>query len=372
MRVLVTGGAGFIGSHIADRLLEEGYKVRIMDNLEERVHRDGTPNHIPEGAEFIQGDMRSKDDIAKALKGVDIVFHEAAYQDYMSDYSKFIHTNVVGTALIYEIINELNYPVQKIIIASSQAVYGEGQYNCKEHGSFQPFPRTLSQLDQGEWEIRCPVCGKHADPLPHREQFPNPYNQYALSKYSQELAGLRLGRLLGIPTVALRYSITQGPRQSLYNQYSGICRIFTLRLINGQPPIIYEDGHQLRDYTHIDDVVEANMLVLSDARADYEVFNVGSGRGTTVLEYAQLLAKALGKEEEIQPEISGKYRVGDTRNSVSSIEKLSRLGWKPQKGLEEIFADYLTWVESMADLNDYFTEADRLMRETGVVRKAHG
>ncbi|RKY65569.1 MAG: epimerase [Candidatus Latescibacterota bacterium] len=367
MKALVTGGAGFIGSHTVDRLLEEGYEVRVLDNLDPKVHPKGIPGYLAEEAEFIRGDVRNKEDLRRALKGVDIVVHQAAYQDYLPDYSTFFHTNVVSTALIYEVIREDGLDVEKVLVASSQAVYGEGQYRCEEHGLVQPPARPQEQLERGDWEVRCPLCGRYMEPLLLREEYANPSSPYGTSKYSQELAAIRLGRLLGIPTVALRYSITQGPRQSLYNQYSGICRIFTLRLLNGRPPLIYEDGRQTRDYVHVDDVVEANILVLRSEDANYEVFNVGSGRPTTVLEYAELLARKLGRE--VEPLIPGEYRLGDARHSVSDISKLSSLGWSPKKGLEDIFEDYIGWVEGLGDLGTYFEEADRRMREMRVIRK---
>ncbi|MCX6013580.1 MAG: SDR family NAD(P)-dependent oxidoreductase [Chloroflexi bacterium] len=368
MKALVTGGLGFIGSHIADRLVAEGYEVIILDNLEDRVHPKGKSNYIPKDAEFIKGDVRNKDDLKKVLKDVNVVFHQSAYQDYMPNYSKFIEANAVSTALIYEIINEDALPVKKIIVASSQAVYGEGQYNCEEHGFMQPSARSQAQLEKGDWEIRCPLCDQYMKPLKLKEEYANPYNQYALSKYSQELIALRLGTLLGIPTVALRYSITQGPRQSLYNQYSGICRIFSLRLLNDKPPKIYEDGNQQRDYIHIDDVVEANMVVLKSDNANFQAFNVGSGKSVTVLEYAKLLTSKL--EKDIEPVIPGEYRIGDNRHSISDISKLKELGWMPKKNLENIFDDYISWVRRLGDLNQYFEDADRIMREMGVVRKA--
>jgi dTDP-L-rhamnose 4-epimerase len=199
-----------------------------------------------------------------------------------------------------------------------------------------------------------------------KEEYHNPYNAYAISKLAEEMAAVRLGRLNGIPTVALRYSIVQGPRQSLYNQYSGICRIFCLRLLNELPPIIYEDGLQKRDYTHIDDVVEANWLVLKDPRADYQVYNVGSGLEITVREYAEALRRKLGKD--IAAVIPGEYRLGDNRHSVSDISKLKTLGWAPAKGLEHIFKDYVDWIQQQSDLGRYFQEAEKLMREMGVVK----
>jgi dTDP-L-rhamnose 4-epimerase len=376
MRALVTGGAGFIGSHIADRLLREGYEVRILDNLEPRVHPKGKPPWLLREAEFILGDVRDKEMMVRALEGVQIVFHQAAYQDYMPDFSKFFQVNSVSTALIQEIIVAGRKTgasgVEKVIVASSQAVYGEGQYHCP-HGdcsnygkTTQPDSRSQEQLRQGQWELVCPECGKPMENMALQENYHNPYNAYAISKLAEELAAVRLGQLNGIPTVALRYSIVQGPRQSLYNQYSGICRIFCLRLLNDLSPIIYEDGLQKRDYTHIDDVVEANWVVLKDDRADYQVYNVGSGLEITVREYAEALARKLGKD--IVPVIPGEYRQGDNRHSVSDIAKLKNLGWAPAKGLEQILKDYINWIQAQGDLGQYFQAADKLMRELGVVQ----
>jgi dTDP-L-rhamnose 4-epimerase len=381
MKALVTGGAGFIGSHLADRLLQEGYSVRILDSLHPRVHPKGKPLWLPGDAEFIQGDVRDRDTLAKALQGVQIVFHQAAYQDYMLDFSTFMHVNAVSTALIHELILQsgkehgAGRTVEKVIVASSQAVYGEGQYECRngkcqqhQAGVIHPSARSHEQLHQRVWDVLCPECRQPMRNLRLRESYQNPHNAYAISKLAEELTAVRLGKLHGIPSVALRYSIVQGPRQSLYNQYSGICRIFCTRLLNGLPPVIYEDGLQLRDYTHIDDVVEANMTVLKDDRADYEVFNVGSGCEVTVHDYADGLIRRL--DSSIEPLFPGEYRVGDNRHSVSDVEKLKKLGWAPQHGLADILNDYVSWVEAQGDLGDYFRHAEGAMREQGVVRKA--
>jgi len=368
MRALVTGGAGFIGSHIADRLLAEGLEVRILDSLQPRVHPLGKPRHVPAAAEFIQGDVRDKETLRRALRGVDVVYHEAAYQDYMPDFSTFLSTNAVSTALILEILVEEGWPLRKLIVASSQAVYGEGRYRCARHGEFQPLGRDPKRLDAGCWEVVCPRCGETAEALLLEESHHNPCNAYAVSKLAEELAAIRLGQLYGVPTVALRYSITQGPRQSLFNSYSGICRIFCSRLLHGQPPVLFEDGQQRRDYVHIADVVEANWLVLNDTRADFLAFNVGSGGATTVLEYAQALIRKLGRD--VEPEVPGEYRLGDNRHSVSSIAALSALGWRPRRTLDDIFGDYLAWVSEQGEIGAYFAEADRQMRAHGVVRRA--
>ena len=370
MRALVTGGAGFIGSHLVDALLRRKLEVRVLDNLEPRVHPHGRPAYVPAEVEFLAGDLRDKSTFERALEGVEFVFHHGAYQDYMPDYSKFFHTNVVSTALLYEIIREKNLPVRKVIVASSQSVYGEGQYQCREHGLCLPSARSLELLDRGQWNLLCPRCGAEMEPVLLQEDHTNPASPYGVSKYSQEITALRLGRLLGIPTVALRYSITQGSRQSFYNAYSGICRIFTRTLLAGKAPVIYEDGLQQRDYVHIDDVVSANLLVLDSGQADYEAINVGTARVVTVLEYARLLAKKMGVE--LEPNVLGAYRVGDVRHTVSSNAKLSRLGWKPTKGLEEVFTDYLGWLETMDDRADYFTPALDQMTRGGIVRRVQG
>src|SRR3954468_17024028 len=261
MRVLITGGAGFIGSHLTDRFLQDGYDVRIVDNLAPRVHPHGKPAYLPKEVEFLQADVTDLRTWEKALLDVNVVSHQAAYQDYMPDFSKFMLTNAVSTSLLYEVIVQKKLRIGKVIIASSQAVYGEGQYECAEHGRFFPIARAPEDLKCGRWQVRCMACGRPAKSQLLREQDTSPVNQYAVSKLSGEQIGIGLGRLHGIPTTALRYSITQGPRQSLFNQYSGIMRIFTSMALARQPISIYEDGEQTRDFVHIQDVVAANTVV---------------------------------------------------------------------------------------------------------------
>ena len=390
MNVLVTGGAGFIGSHTVDLLLKEGLKVRILDSLTPPVHLNGKkPLYLPEDVQFILGKVTERNVMAKALKGVDVVFHLAAYQDYLPDFSKFFRVNTVSTSLIYEIIVTNKLPIKKVIIASSQAVYGEGKYRCSscskdpgpESGSssfpqFQstnrgpqyPPPRSLKQLERKDWNIKCPACGSEMSPLLTDEAVVNPHNQYAMSKYTQEIIALNLGRRYNIPTVCLRYSITQGSRQSFFNAYSGVLRSFVVRLLNNERPVIYEDGEQLRDYVWVGDVARANLLVLEDNRADFEVFNVGGGKKNTitVLEYANLLTEKLGKT--IEPDISGKFRFGDTRHITSDLSKIKNLGWKPSRYIDEIAEEYINWVESQGTVKDYYAEAERIMRKVNVVR----
>jgi dTDP-L-rhamnose 4-epimerase len=364
MRVLVIGGAGFIGSHLVDRFLQEGFQVRVLDSLEPRIHPQGKPGYLSTHAEFIRGDVTDREALLHALRGVDVVSHQAAYQDYMPDFSRFLHVNAVGTALLYELIVGERLKVKKVVVASSQAVYGEGQYACPEHGKFLPTPRG-QQLQEGNWEVSCPQCGCESQPERLREEYTNPYNQYAVSKLAQEKTALGVGWLHGIPSVGLRYSITQGPRQSLFNHYSGVCRIFVSRALRGEPLLIYEDGRQTRDFVHVQDVVEANMLVLSKDDADFQAFNVGSGRSTTVLDYARAVGDKVGRAVDLR--LPGEYRRGDNRHSVSSIEKLKSLGWLPTRDLSTILDDFLEWVESSGGIPETLADAYSDMKQSGVV-----
>ena len=363
MRVLVIGGAGFIGSHLVDRFFEEGYQVRVLDSLDPKIHPRGKPVYLSPKAEFIKGDVTDRKALLHALHGVDVVSHQAAYQDYMPDFSRFLQVNAVSTALLYELIIGERLKVKKIIVASSQAVYGEGQYACPEHGKFLPPPRG-QQLQEGKWEVTC-RCGRESQPALLSEEHTTPSNQYAVSKLAQEKTALGLGWLHGIPSVALRYSITQGSRQSLFNHYSGICRIFVSRARQGEPLLIYEDGKQTRDFVHVQDVVEANMLVLQKGDADFQAFNVGSGRSTSVLDYAQAVRDRVGRNVDLL--MPGEYRRGDNRHSVSSIKKLSALGWAPLRSLSKIFEDFLEWVDRSGGIPEKLTDAYSDMKQSGVV-----
>lgn len=367
MRVLVIGGAGFIGSHLVDRFLQDGYEVRVLDSLDPKIHPQGKPSYLPPQVEFVLGDVTDREALRHALRNVDIVSNQAAYQDYMPDFSRFLSVNAVGTALLYELIVQDRLKIKKVIVASSQSVYGEGQYTCGEHGHFLPIPRG-GQLQEGKWEVVCPQCGRESQPNLLVEDYTNPYNQYAVSKLAQEKTALGLGWLNGIPSVALRYSITQGPRQSLFNHYSGICRIFVSRALSGEPLLIYEDGKQTRDFVHIQDVAEANMVVLRDDRADFQAFNVGSGQATTVLDYAQVVSDKVGRKLDL--ELPGEYRRGDNRHSVSSIGKLTGLGWKPTRQLSAILQDFLEWVEQIGGIPANLQNAYADMKQSGVVLAA--
>jgi dTDP-L-rhamnose 4-epimerase len=351
--VLITGGAGFIGLHTSRALLERGYSVRILDSLRPPVHEAGAvPPWLSKDVDVMIGDVRDKEVVRRALRGVGSVLHLAAYQDYLPDFSTFFHTNTVGTALLYELFVEDRLPIRKAVIASSQAAYGEGSHRCHTHGLFQPDLRPDELLRAGRWEIPCPVCGEATEWVPATETAVNPQNQYAISKYTQELVSLSIGRRYSIPTTCLRYSITQGKWQSPRNAYSGICRIFTLRALAGRPAIVFEDGHQMRDYVYVGDVARANVLALEDSRTDYEVYNVGGDRAVSALDYASIVAGRVGLEAA--PEVPGYYRFGDTRHIVSDSSKLKALGWAPTVGIEEVIDEYAAWAteEGFADNSD--------------------
>ena len=253
-----------------------------------------------------------------------------------------------------------------ILSAVARLAYGEGKYECAQHGVQYPPLRPESQLQARIWEVACPVCGGPMQQLLTDEAIVKPHNQYAMSKYTQEMIAINLGKRYGIPTVAMRYSITQGPRQSFRNAYSGICRIFVTRMLAGHQPVAYEDGGQLRDYVYVGDVARANVLVLEDPRADYQVFNVGGGQATSVLEYSKLAADVLGVDiEAVAP---GEYRFGDTRHIVSDISHLAALGWMPAMPLRDIIAAYAAWAIQQPGLQDYYTQAEQVMKRLGTVR----
>lgn len=367
-KVLVTGGAGFIGSHTADALVENGYDVVVLDNLQKPVHMKGKPDYLNSEVEYIWGDVRNKDELRNSLRNVDIVFHFAAYQDYLPDFSTFFHVNSVGTALLYEIIVEDKLPITKIIVASSQFVNGEGIYQSNDGSLFYPSRRSNTQLEKGIWgfhdEDGEALHWKWTD-----ESYANPPNQYAISKYSQEIMAMNFGERYDLPSVALRYSIVQGSRQSFYNAYSGVCRIFSLSYYFDKPPVIYEDGLMCRDFININDVVDANLLVLDDARANNQVFCVGGGKAYTVNEFAKETATVFDKEG-IEPEIPGEYRFGDTRNACSDISKISKLGFSPKRTITDSINEYKEYLEEQTNIDDILEYAEKNMKKLNVVRKA--
>jgi len=371
-KVLVTGGAGFIGSHLVDKLIELGHEVVVFDNLEPQVHGDGQriPEYLNKECEFIKGDIRNRDELKKALKGKEIIFHQAAVVGVgqsMYEINKYTEVNILGTANLLDILANENHRVEKLIIASSMSVYGEGKYRCVECGAVYPKLRSLSQLKRGEWEMRCPLCNQEVESLPTDEDKPlYPTSVYAISKRDQEEMCLTIGRAYDIPTVALRYFNVYGPRQALSNPYTGIAAIFSSRILNDNPPCIFEDGLQSRDFIHISDIVQANLLAMENEKADYEVFNVGTGRPLSVLDIAQGLIGELKSSVDI--DIVRKYRVGDIRHCYANVSKIQKkLGFKPRLKFEEGISDLVEWVKRQKAV-DQFWKSQRELKKKGLTR----
>ena len=365
MKVLITGGAGFIGSHTADRLLKQGYEVRVLDSLQKPIH-NAIPEYLDERIEFIAGSATDVRALTEALQGVDYVYHLAAFQDYLPYFSKFVDVNVSSTARIYEIIVRDNLPIKKIIVASSQATLGEGLYLDSDGNEVLPDMRLEEDLKKGIWEPRPPE-GKEIYCARTPERISNPQNPYGMSKIAEEMFALQLGKRYGIPSVAMRYSIVQGSRQSFYNAYSGACRIFCLAFHQGKEPQIYEDGNQIRDFVNIHDVVDANLLVLEDDRANYEMFNVGGGAPITVKHFAETVADVFGVKD-YKPKPCGKYRFGDTRHIWSDISKLESLGWKPRRTIYDSVSEYKEWLNSASSIDNIIEYCSKKMQELNVLR----
>src|SRR5256885_6611394 len=369
-RALVTGGAGLIGSHVTDLLINEGWKVRVLDNLEPNTHKRGKPAWINEKAEFIQGDIRDRETIAAALDQIDIVFHQAAYGGYMPEISKYVHVNSLGTAQMLEIIREKNLPVRKIIVASSQAVYSEGAGICPKHQLVFPTVRPVEQLRKGDWEVHCPICGAITKSAPTPENAPvGGETVYGLTKVDQEKLVLLWGKQVGIPTTALRYSCTYGPRQSIFNPYTGVIAIFCTRLLNNLPPVLYEDGEQTRDFSFVEDIARANLLTAETDHLDGLAVNVGSEKGVSIRKVAEIVSVAL--KIDIQSEARGEFRPGEMRHLTSDTTKIRSAGYKPQVELATGIGRYLDWIRAQTDIRDYFSEAEKILRNKGIVHKVN-
>ena len=367
----MTGGAGLIGSHVADLLLREGWSVRILDNLEPQTHRNGKPRWIAPEAEFIEGDIRERQTVASALQDIDVVFHQAAYGGYMPEIGKYVAVNSFGTAQMLEIIRDENLPIRKVIVASSQAVYSEGASLCSQHGMVFPSVRPVEQLSLGDFSVHCPLCDKETKTAPTPEHAPiGGETVYAITKVDQERLVLTWGRQTGIPTVALRYSCTYGPRQSIFNPYTGVIAIFCTRLLNNLPPVLYEDGEQTRDFSFVEDIARANLLAATTDALDGLPVNVGSGQATTIRRVAQLISEALGIN--IEPVAQGEFRPGEMRHLTSDTSRISAVGYQPEVDLETGIGRYLDWIRAQSDVRDYFAAAETALRAKGIVQRVGG
>ncbi|TSC88501.1 MAG: NAD-dependent epimerase/dehydratase [Microgenomates group bacterium Gr01-1014_5] len=367
--ILVTGGAGFIGSFLVDELIKKGYSVRIFDNLEEQVHQGKTPSYLNPKAEFIKGDVRNYEELSNALEGIDAVFHLAssvgvAQSNY--EIKTYSDVNVGGTANLLDILIKKEHPVKKIITNSSMTGYGEGNYKCEEHGIVRPPIRDENQLTQKDWELKCPKCGVEVKAKATNEEaseYPN--SVYAITKKAQQDMLLLYGKTYNIPTIALRCFNVYGPRQSLSNPYTGVTAIFISRIKNNQPAVVYEDGMQTRDFVSVHDVVRAQILCLESDSVKNEVFNIGSGIPIPIKEIAETLDKHIGNKGLV--EVGGSFRKGDIRNCFADISKAQKvLGWEPEVSLAEGFKELIEWSEG-EKAEDKFSQAEKELKKKGIL-----
>jgi dTDP-L-rhamnose 4-epimerase len=348
-RALITGGAGFVGSHLADALLASGFAVRVLDNLTDQVHQGQLPEYLSPEVEFIRGDVRDRRALVRALRDVDAIYHFAAavgVGQSMYEIGRYMDVNTLGAAELLQVMLEEKIAPQKLVVASSMSIYGEGLYACATCGPSAPRLRSMEQLREGKWDLVCPTCGGPLAPRATPENKPSEATSvYAISKRDQEDLCLLFGRTYNVPVVALRFFNIYGPRQALSNPYTGVAAIFASRLLNRQAPLVFEDGEQRRDFVSVHDVVQANLLALERPEADGEAINIGSGDPVTIRKVAEILAECLGVE--IAPQITGASRAGDIRHCYADLTKARRLlGYEPKVSREEGFSELAAWLGS--------------------------
>jgi dTDP-L-rhamnose 4-epimerase len=369
MTILVTGGAGFIGSHVVDLLQSQDHEVVVFDKLVEQVHGDRGAQYVPSDVHFVQADMTDRAALVDALHGVDQIVHLAAevgVGQSMYEISRYVDANTGGTGVLLDVLANEPHSVQKIVVASSMSIYGEGAYTCEEHGEVHPRLRTEEQLRAKDWELRCPTCARPLAPIPTAETKPLfPTSVYAISKMDQELLCLSVGAAYGLDVTAVRYFNAYGPRQALSNPYTGVAAIFSGRLLNGQRPLINEDGHQRRDFIHVADVARATVSALTASGASGKAINIGIGDPISILEVAESLAVTLGVD--IEPEITGQFRSGDIRHCwADPTEARELLGFEPlyrfrDQGVKEL----VEWVKVQTAVNNH-DEAVAELRRRGL------
>ncbi|MBX7245429.1 MAG: SDR family NAD(P)-dependent oxidoreductase [Candidatus Sumerlaeaceae bacterium] len=370
--VLVTGGAGFIGSHMVDLLLERGYKVRVFDNLEPQVHGqiDAPPAYLSSEAEFVRGDVLDRDAFARALKGIDAVIHDAAMVGVgQSQYqiTRYTDVNVTGTANLFDIIVNEKTSVERVLVASSMSIYGEGCYRRTNGEVVAPVVRPAAQMEAHDFEMRDPDTGQVMEPVGTPETKPLYCTSiYALNKKDQEEYTLVTGRIHGLPTVACRFFNVYGPRQSLSNPYTGAAAIFMSRIKNGNAPLLYEDGKQMRDFICVRDIVEAKLFLLENPKANHEPYNICTGKPTSITELSMTLAKLYG-QPDLKPNIVGQFRAGDIRHCYGDGSRLTALGWMHRIGLEDGLRDLVKWSEGVEAV-DMVEKAHRELAERGLVK----
>ncbi len=368
-KILVTGGAGFIGSFLVDELIKKGYKVRVFDNLEKQVHNGEKPLYLNKRAEFIKGDVRNRQEVLDVIKNIDIVFHLAAAVGVaQSNYQikKYVDVNIGGTANLLDILVNEKHRVKKLITISSMTGFGEGNYKCKKCGVVRPAIRDEKQLKKGDWNTYCPNCQNAVIPAPTEDDAKEyPSSIYAITKKAQQDMALINASLYNFPTVVLRGFNVYGPRQSLSNPYTGVSAIFISRLKNNRKAICYEDGAQSRDFISVHDIVRAFILAMEKDKANNNVINIGSGKPTPIKEIARTIAKSLGKEKLVK--ISGEYRKNDVKHCYADISKAKKLlGWTPKVSLKEGIEELIEWGEKQEAV-DTFASAEKELKNKGLL-----
>lgn len=373
--ILITGGAGFIGSNLALRLIQKGYCVTVLDNLSPQIHGndDSSPlyNSIKDKVKFIKGSVLNYEDWKLGLKGVDVVIHLAAETgtgQSMYEIEKYTDVNIKGTSIFLDILANEEHCVKKMIIASSRSIYGEGKYSCQKDGVVYPSERLDYDMSQGDFNVKCPVCNRNADLLPTDEQSKiHPSSIYGITKQVQEQMFLTMGKSLKIPAVAFRYQNVYGAGQSLSNPYTGILSIFSTRIKNGNDINVFEDGKESRDFVYVDDVVDATILGLEKEEANYEVFNVGLGKAIDVMTVSKVLVDTYNSKSKIV--VSGNYRLGDIRDNYADLSKIkTRLGFEPKVSFEEGIRLFTAWVDKQEIAEDQYQKSVDEMREKGLYK----
>jgi dTDP-L-rhamnose 4-epimerase len=369
-RALVTGGCGFVGSHLVDALLDAGYRVRILDSIDPQAHEGGVARFHNPDAELVQGDLRDRDAVRRVLGEVDVVFHQGAVVgngQSMYAIERYVDVNAVGTAVLMEEVIARRERIRRVIAASSMVVYGDGAYRCDEHGDVIPGPRSEDDLAAHRWEPRCPHCRLFVAPVPTAEDHPlAATSPYAIGKLASETIVLVTGRSFGIDAVALRYLNIYGRRQALSNPYTGVAAIFATQLRSGRRPTVFEDGEQRRDLVHVSDVVRANVLAMDARDAPGNAINIGTGVSLSIAGLARTLAQELGMH--IEPEITQRYRVGDVRHCFASTDRAERLlGFRAQADRQAMLRDLAVWVAEENPVDRTETAAAELT-ELGLIR----
>lgn len=375
-KILITGGAGFIGSSLALKLIDQGHEVVILDNLSPQIHGENpgesyTYRLIKDRVVFHKGDVCNMEDWRTSLEGVHAVVHLAAETgtgQSMYEIQKYVNTNIGGTSNLLEILTNEPHQVKKLVVAASRAVYGEGKYRCSTHGTVYPKSREDADMAAGDFEVKCPQCRENVEMLPTDEPSAlHPTSVYGYTKQGQEQLCMIVGKSIGIPTVALRFQNVYGPGQSLKNPYTGILSIFSTRIKNGNNISIFEDGLETRDFVYIDDITDAILLSLEDKNADFETFNVGSGEKTDVLTVAQTLKEKY--KAAIQIQVTGNYRLGDIRHNLGDLEKIRRLlGYEPKVSFKEGISRFVDWVEKQEVEADTYEASISLMKDKGLYK----